>query len=550
MVRKKMNKWIMLISIISVALLLLPSLGAATEADVYIEQTTDSVSSDIYQDSGRIGLSSLAEETTGICVQPVEPILEISTDEAFNGEMIPDDSIDPEHDKEFSADFTITDESSDAITDTSTDKVVSDDAFPDDPVTNPTEVGDENELTSDSEIDTSNDDEFPSDEIIYLVIEGDEYTPDIEVPVTPEGSGQEQVNEDLVLSQDLMEGVDALFITDSNGLVRKDVSVKNELEIPLNILGYAKIEVTEGSDNIKLPYFEHIDILDDSVGVVVGLIALASQRIYQKIYNFLDYIVGNSFAKNIAILGAAVFGVFVLAAIQAAFVLGGLVFMAEALKDALIDALNLHNLVIEGGIIDQIFDDILYPILQGMHNLIGRLVQQFIDFSELAIGFGLLQDIWLGIKDLFAEEDSFTIIKALKLALKGEWDHPIIENSKEAFIELRAMTYGKFIVFLSRGQENVGLDKLRVELADDCSIGYGQKVAEIHVKAYSAKNLFDTKKIAIVNGRLSNNLEGESQSLNSTSSISQTSSTSITSTTTSMSTTSTSMTSNTGSSSL
>ena len=49
-----MNKWIMLISIISVALLILPSLGAAREADVYIEQTTDRVNPYSSQDSGRM----------------------------------------------------------------------------------------------------------------------------------------------------------------------------------------------------------------------------------------------------------------------------------------------------------------------------------------------------------------------------------------------------------------------------------------------------------------------------------------------------------------
>lgn len=504
MERKNLNKWVMLLSIVSATLIITSSMGVALEVNIIREE---SVEADIIReealeeriepepvfsaDAGRIVLDESAEEV-----------------EELSGEAIIVEKIeDP--------DMGTTDEGS-------PDDISGDvDSEPirleiDDPATGSTGMDDTSDISSDTSGDISNepDDDGGSDPPegmdLWLVFNSDIISDDPD-----EGSDEISSDDNLniigenggdlsgsLLGSPIVE-VDEIFYSACDRTIDRESYIGSLLEY--NIVGYVTVDVISGSENLNgAPYFTRIDAADEALLTIASLIVMATARIASKIKDFI-----NNIDSSVIIAIALTSGM--LTALAAAVTTGTLIFSLAMILDILTDFPILNGLL---QIVAQKIEDIIVrPITKVFEKLLPILKQLWIDD-------GAAVTLLLGLADFFIPSffTDRSVPHAIIMYLRGETIGAIraylvscglseaqanakiaqLNNLKAEFNNLRANTIGKFALFMSGGNSIVSLCNLHIEIADCCQSGADEYAAILNVKAHSGKVEFDTKKIGVI----------------------------------------------------
>ncbi len=474
---KMMSKkiWITLVSIISVTLMVATSAEAAIGVGLYLGEAKGEVKIEsnpvVYVDSGRIGLDQAAKIDTNSEIKPTEPVS--STDGTAEidtkPEIKPDESVGP--------------------------------------INDPTKVdGGVDVSTETDDVQDENGSSEPNNDLIWLVVVGDDVSDgDSETPdVDPNGSG-------LGLANDIgttMQGspgsspieVDEVFITSSGGLVDKVVSIDTTL--PLNILGYARIDVLSGNENLcDGPYFEGLDIFDQLSLAAASTLMMFLVRAIQ----LLDI----TFPLADAIL---------IATTICAWMLEKVLYMIEngfswVTIDITICGFTLSNPIRTslGKLINPILEkivDFLLPIakesaldivdyFQNLKTLFEKdtfrdLVEQLYDRSSLAV-YAILQ--------VLQNKDTTQIKTWLEQFVSPSVAQILVSllNSYDGiFVSIRDGIFGKFDTFMTYGREATALRNMHVEINPNCQVEEGQYAAIIEIKAMSAGQVFDSKIIGIL----------------------------------------------------
>ena len=481
---KMMNKkiWMTLVSIISVTLMVATSVEAAIGASSYVGDAKREVkiesTSVVYADSGRIGLNQAAKIDTESEVKSTESVVLITdtTEIDTKPEIKPDESVVP--------------------TDDATDANSGIDA--------PIETDDFTDENGSSE---------PGNDLIWLVVEGDEASDDggSEAPdIDPNGSGLELAN-DMGTAIPGSPGsspieVDEVFIASSNGLVDKVVSIDTTL--PLNILGYARIDVISGNENLNDgPYFEGLDIFDQLSLAAASTLMMFLVRAIQLLditFPLADSIL---IATTICAwmlekaMSAIEFGLNLInITLGISITIGGHTYtltgpIRTALKNLIIPILDkIVNFLVP------IAKDSALDIVDYFQNLktlfektdFRELIEQLYDSSSLAV-YAILQ--------VLQNKDTTQIKTWLEQFVSPSVAQILVSllNSYDSiFVSIRDNIFGKFDAFITYEREATALRNIHVEVNPTCQVEEGQYAAIIEIKAISTGQVFDSKIIGIL----------------------------------------------------
>ncbi len=462
-----MNKkiWMALVSIISVTLMVATSAEAAIEASLCVGDVNGEVqiesTSGIYADSGRIGLDETAE------IKPAKPVTLVdgTAEIDIKPDVKPDESVVP----------------IDGATDADSD------------IDLPIET-DENGSSE------------PDSGLIWLVVESDDVSnDDSETPDSdPNGSGPGLTT----CTETTMPGspgsspieVDEVFVASSNGLVDKVISIDTTL--PLNILGYARIDVLSGNENLNDgPYFEGLDIFDQlslAAASTLMMFLVRSTQLLDVVFPLADSIL--------------------IATTICAWMLEKVLYMIEngfswVSIDITIAGFTISNPIrtalekLINPILEKIVD-FLVPIakdsaldivdyFQNLKTLFEKtdfreLIEQLYDSSSLAI-YAILQ--------VLQNKDTTQIKTWLEQFVSPSVAQTLVSllNSYDGiFVSIRDNIFGKFDTFVTYGREATALRNIHVEINQNCQVEEGQYAAIIEVKAISAGQVFDSKIIGIL----------------------------------------------------
>jgi hypothetical protein len=442
MVRKKINKIIMLISIVSAVLLLTTSLGAAFDPGLSDDRNPE--------DDGRIGFDDEAKD------QEPDP-RDITAETGFEDDVTSQDTI--------------------------TDGVII--------------------IGEDEETSTLNN-------LLRLVVESD---------TLPDGSEGGEIP-----SEPSIE-VDEVFVA-SNGIVDKELAIGTS--IPLNIIGYARINVSSGQSNIEgVPYFDGYDVLDNAAFAITSSSAFIVLGVAKLIYNikpqWAEYAIDFGFYVADVVLNAILdfieTGIF---SISITFEFGPIQFTLD-LKGKIVEAimslaqsiLDLVDGILDGSILSGIIEDI----------------QTALDQSELEYTFKkfITNEIplWAGvgamIKRVRGKAYNPDIYNWLRYDcnlghFKAQNVISFLQSSDEVFEDIRVKTIGQIDVFLTKGriEENnqyIQLRNLRIDFNNGVQNGYA---AIINIDIFSAGNIVNTTKVGIICDDIGEELVGmETAPLNS-----------------------------------
>ncbi|MCX6668076.1 MAG: hypothetical protein NTV74_07595 [Euryarchaeota archaeon] len=495
---KMMSKkiWMTLVSIISVTLMVATSVEAAIGTSSYVGDAKREVKIEstpvVYADSGRIGLNQAAKIDTESEVKSTESVVLIAgtTEIDTKSEIKPAEPVPPvDGTAEIDAKPEIKPDESVVPTDDATDANSGIDA--------PIETDDFTDENGSSE---------PDNGLIWLVVEGDEVSDgDSETPdVDPNGSGLELAN-DMGTTIPGSPGsfpieVDEVFVASSNGLVDKVVSIDTTL--PLNILGYARIDVLSGNENLNDgPYFEGLDIFDQLSLAAASTLMMFLVRAIQ----LLD--IAFPLADSILI-----------ATTICAWMLEKVLYMIEngfswVTIDITICGFTLSNPIRTalGKLINPILEkivDFLVPIakdsaldivdyFQNLKTLFEKtdfreLIEQLYDSSSLAV-YAILQ--------VLQNKDTAQIKTWLEQFVNPSVAQILVSllNSYDGlFVSIRDNIFGKFDTFMTYGREATALRNIHVEINQNCQVEEGQYAAIIRINATSAGQVFDSKIIGIL----------------------------------------------------
>ena len=444
-----MNKWIMLISIISVALMIIPSIGVASEAGLFQEPPREEP---IISDSGSIVLEDTAEGNldSGTGINPsINPI---------------DDSTGVEDDSGISG--------------------------------GPSGNSIENE--DPLELDKVTNEEPESDKLIYLVVNGDEDLP------------LKEDSEDTDLT---WQDVDEVFVASDDGVVDGELFIGTNLSLNLNIVGHVEINVLYGSENLSGdPYFDGYDVFDNTAFAIITssvMLALTTAKLLrqfgkpimqsvqfgmyvtaQVLDAILNYILTGDFYLYIDFSDGGLGGPFtfegkILKAIIDSLVEPILKFIQTDFEISLSDIIPSIKEALENDEFESVIGKFItgdIPLRAGVSSIIKRL-QGMPYYSDDE------PDIYDWLTDNFDLSDS-----QAKQAIS------FLQTSENALTNLRINTIGKFDIFLSEGKTGINAIKLRnlhAEINSDSEPDEQGYVAKIQIKAISAGQVFDSKIIGI-----------------------------------------------------
>jgi len=480
---KMMSKkiWMTLVSIISVTLMVATSVEAAIGASLYVGETKREVKIEsthvVYADSGRIGLDQAAKIDTKSEIKPAEsvPSVDGTAEIDAKSEIKPDESIVPTDDA--------TEVDSGIYVSIETD-----------------DVPDENGSSE------------PDNGLIWLVIQGDEVshndseTPDID------SNGSEVLsanNQGATIAGSPASSpieVDEVFVASSSGLVDKIVSVDTTL--PLNILGYAKIDVLSGNENLNDgPYFEGLDIFDQLSLAAASTLMMFLVRAIQLLdvaFPLADSILIATTicawmlekAMSVIELGLNLINI----TLGISITIGGHTYtLTGPIRTA------LTNLIIP--ILDKIVN-FLVPIakdsaldivdyFQNLKTLFEKtdfreLIEQLYDSSSLAV-YAILQVL---------QNKNTTQLETWLEQFVSPWAAQglvsLLNDYDGLFVCIRDNIFGKFDTFMTYGREATALRNIHVEVNPNCQVEEGQYAAIIQINASSAGHVFDSKIIGIL----------------------------------------------------
>jgi len=501
---KMMSKkiWITLVSIISVTLMVATSVEAAIGASSYIGDAKREVKIEstpvVYADSGRIGLNQAAKIDTESEVKSTESVVSIvgTTEIDTKSEIKPAEPV----------------PSVDGTAEINTNsKIKPGESVA--PTNDPTDVDSGADVSIETDdVPTGNGSSNPDNGLIWLVVEGDEVSDgDSETPdVDPNGSGLGLAN-DIGTTISGSPGsssieVDEVFVASSNGLVDKVVSVDTTL--PLNILGYAKIDVLSGNENLNDgPYFEGLDIFDQLSLAAASTLMMFLVRAIQ----LLDV----AFPLADSILIATTICAWMLEKAMSTIELGlnlinitlGISITIGGHTYTLTGPIRtaLKNLIIP--ILDKIVNflvpiakDSALDIIDYFQNLktlfekdtFRELIQQLYSRSSLAV-YAILQ--------VLQNKDTTQIKTWLEQFVNPSAAQILVSllNSYDSiFVSIRDGIFGKFDTFITYGRNATALRNIHVEINPNCQVEEGQYAAIIEIKAISAGQVFDSKIIGIL----------------------------------------------------
>jgi hypothetical protein len=294
--------------------------------------------------------------------------------------------------------------------------------------------------------------------------------------------------------------VDEVFIASSNGLVDKVISIDTTL--PLNILGYARIDVLSGNENLDDgPYFEGLDIFDE--------LSLAAAS------TLMMFLVRSIQLLDIAFpIGDAI----VISTTICAWMLEKVLYMIENGFNWVTIDITIAGFTISN------------PIRTALEKLINPILEKIVDFLvPIAKDSALdIVDYFQNLKTLFEKTDFRELIEQLydssSLAVYAilqvlqnkdttqikTWLEQFVSpsvaqilvsllNSYDSiFVSIRDNIFGKFDTFITYGREATALRNIHVEVNPTCQVEEGQYAAIIEIKAISAGQVFDSKIIGIL----------------------------------------------------
>ena len=489
MMRK--NIWLMLLSIILVIFTVSTSVEAAigaksVESETKEESKTESAPV-VFVDSGRIGLAKTAKIDSKSVITSTDSVTSISDTKSIIQNDKPDVSIADTPNIENSIDISI-------------------------------ETPDEDTPST------------PDGNLIWLKVDGDEVSGDD--PGTPDagsngslvGSSNNVVNNLPGSPGSPSTEVDEVFITSSSGMVDKVVSI--ETTLPLNILGYAKVEVLSGSENlVDGPYFDGLDIFDELSLVAASTLIMFLVRAVQ----ILDVVFP---------IGDAI----IISTTICAWMLEKAIYMVENgfswfSIDITIAGFTLSN-----------------PIRTALQKLVSPILEKFVDFLvPIAKNSALdIVNYFQNLKTLFINTDfralfrqlysssSLAVYAILKVLQNKDTSQiktwleqfvspvtaqilvSLLNTYDNLFVSIRDGIFGKFDAFMTYGRKATALRNVHVKVNPNCQVPEGQYAAVIQIKAISAGQVFDDKTIGIIydgsegGGVL---ISGESSSLVTTNSV-------------------------------
>ncbi len=445
MVRKKISKIIMLISIISAVLLITPSFGTASDADILKPKEPLPE-----EDSGRIGLDETATEQ-----EPVYPIDPAAGTTGFDdgGNMTGDAS---GEDEESSMEELIW-------------LIVNGDELPD---------GDNGELDGNS---SSSDEMNLGGSLAGETLEGN-----------------------LVESGSEIE-VDEIFIASANGVVDEELAIGTSL--PLNIIGHVRINVLEGDVNPYFDGYDVIDNTAFAITTSSAFLALSVAKLLYEfgvpilksvqfgIYattKVLDAILTYIETKEFQLIIDFTFG-----GLNIQLNLRGTVFKTIMMfVQPILDLIELHLEISLSDVIQSIIDALQDD--DGVESTFSNFITGAI---PLWVGIGAMIKVLRGkpyypdIYDWLTDENGPDLS-----SFKANQVISFLQTSDDVFTSLRVNTIGQFDVFVSHGatvenNEYIQLRNLHVDVENGVEDGYA---AIVEIEAISAGNVFDSKIIGIV----------------------------------------------------
>jgi len=450
MVRKNMNKLIMLVSIILATLLITTPIGVAVEADLVEEQvksreepSVESISELVSDESGMIALDSHAEPVEELSGEPLLPVFE-------------------------------------------------------DPAMGTTGVGDGGGDTNGEGTepqDPPESDDPPSDKLIWLDVNGDDLGDDIEnedsdEETTLSGSSTSQIE------------VDKVFISSDSHVIEREAFVNTTL--PLNVVGFVKVDVISGSENLNIaPYFERIDAADEILIGIIASIVYATAGITSIVYEFTSNL-------NLASIAAIVISSVMLTAVASLLAGGGaaitLLMVIDALSplgigSALAEIIYERVVARASKLIDSLVVTLAFLIVEmdaaiGLVQGFGAALQQCVEVLKegVLVAHAIIMALkgvdHSVIKDYLIDECGISETRANIII-------SVIGGVQSTLNALRANTFGKFALFASFGG-NISLRNLHVEINDCCQPSANEYAAILEVKAFSAGNEFDSLTIGII----------------------------------------------------
>ena len=481
MMRK--NIWIMFLSIAAVTLMITTPVSATIQSNVKTDTTKEqqtSIVSTVNVDSGRISLEEKAEVKTSTSSSQITDTLKA-------------------------------DDSTDASSGTAKPDTKSD-IKPTDQVTGGTgsitgaSNSDETEV-----VPNENESSDPSDDLIWLAVQGDEVDGSSGFDANNNSSGGN-------IALPPQTDVDEVFVASSSGIVDKTVSVDSNLQLSLNILGYARVDVISGSENlISGPYFNGLDVFDRLSLAAASAAIMFLVRAIQ----ILDI----AFPLADAIIIATTVSTLVFDAIIYA-INHGLNILDQLINIGLTIEINGHTYVL-GGVIRDAVKSLIFTILNVMDNFLGKILEILVPYADQSIDN--VVDFIEGLRDLFVNTDFKALINQLYsnsqlavyaiLQVLQRKDTSQIETYLEQiglshstaqtlvsllnsydnlFVGIRDNIFGKFDAFMTYGRDSTPLRNIHANIDPNCQIQQGEYAAIIEIKAISAGQVFDTKTIGIL----------------------------------------------------
>gem|GEM_PF-1453938 len=477
--------WMTLVSIITVTLMVATSVEAAIGTSSYVGDAKKEVKIEptpaVYADSGRIGLSQAAKIDTKSEIKPAEPVPSVDVTAKIDAKS----------------------------------KIKSDESVT--PTNDPTKVDSSVKVSIETkDVPTGNGSHNPDNDLIWLVIQGDEVSHNNSETPNIGSNGSEVLsanNQGATIAGSPGSSpvkVDEVFVASSSGLVDKIVSIDTTL--PLNILGYAKIDVLSGSENLNAgPYFEGLDIFDKLSLAAASTLMMFLVRAIQLLDIAFPLVDAIKIATKICalILEGAIY-----------VIQNGLILSTQIINISISITIGDHTYTLTNPIRNAIIN-LLNPILNILNDIVTSLdveqsVSNIINYFQNLTTLFEKTDFRVLVKQLVSSSSLavYAILQVLQRKNTSQIEayfeqiglsHSVAQTLVSSlnfydglFVSIRDGIFGKFDAFITYGRDATALRNIHVEVNPNCQVVAGQYAAIIQIKAISAGQTFDTKTIGIL----------------------------------------------------
>jgi hypothetical protein len=331
-----------------------------------------------------------------------------------------------------------------------------------------------------------------------------------------ENSNPSDSNEMVGEATNSEQTVDVEISADSSGIVNWPVEIQ---AVPLNIIGYAEVNVIDGGENlVRTPVFGGLDLIDNLALTITALSVILVARIAQILkqnIGLMTWDLATTIGKLVVVGMLAAF----IASVAASSLPLFLIFFSGVATGTLFSILDgngvpesLKNLIksicepikqMFAELFDKIqafFEDFDWQLaLDSIKNLINSIpaILKFIAQKSLAAVAGLIKVFTYVIVDPNWSEIASILVSLGLSSSDAQQLVSLIQGSYSLIRSIRDNIFGKRDIFLTYGANVRALRDLHVEIGSDYQLTGDGYVAKLEIKLISAGNEFDVKTIGV-----------------------------------------------------